>query len=502
MKKTLCALLCAALLLCVLAACGQDSADASSAASQTSTAGAGSILIDQMGEKNLEGFTLRILSTTENKDGNRAFGTSQFIPDEKEPGMVSDAIMERNNLIEQTFNCKIDVQFTEPNEAFVQKVTNDYIAGDIDYDVVASGISSNGLSALAASGYLEDLNAIENSYLRLDQPWWDQQAVNGLSIDNKLFFINGDLLLTDDERTCMLFFNRDLIEENQLEDPYALVEAGTWTVDKLYEMARAAAVDGGDGKMDVEGGEDTWGLNGAAFDTYKMVLGCNAPKISKNENDMPVITMLDEHNVAAFNKVFAMMSDKNNVAYLESYYRWDDWDNGEKFYNQFYEGRALFYANLIGSLNGQSMQNSSVRFGVLPLPKYDESQNNYACTIDPYHFTCIALPKTGAGNLEKVTFMLEAMAYYNSEKVVDLYYETTLKFKRLNADDSKAEEMLDIIFSNRIIDLANIYNWEDCIQYYNQLLVNNSGPVSFLEARKDALQNAIDETVELFRKLQ
>lgn len=342
MKKTLCALLCAALLLCVLAACGQDSADASSAASQTSTAGAGSILIDQMGEKNLEGFTLRILSTTENKDGNRAFGTSQFIPDEKEPGMVSDAIMERNNLIEQTFNCKIDVQFTEPNEAFVQKVTNDYIAGDIDYDVVASGISSNGLSALAASGYLEDLNAIENSYLRLDQPWWDQQAVNGLSIDNKLFFINGDLLLTDDERTCMLFFNRDLIEENQLEDPYALVEAGTWTVDKLYEMARAAAVDGGDGKMDVEGGEDTWGLIGAAFDTYKMVLGCNAPMISKNENDMPVITMLDEHNVAAFNKVFAMMSDKNNVAYLESYYRWDDWDNGEKFYNQFYEGRGYF----------------------------------------------------------------------------------------------------------------------------------------------------------------
>lgn len=98
--------------------------------------------------------------------------------------------------------------------------------------------------------------------------------------------------------------------------------------------------------------------------------------------------------------------------------------------------------------------------------------------------------------------MLEAMAYYNSEKVVDLYYETTLKLKRLNADDNKAEEMLDIIFSNRIIDLANIYNWENCIQYYNQLLVNNSGVVSFLEARKDALQNAIDQTVELFRKLQ
>lgn len=90
---------------------------------------------------------------------------------------------------------------------------------------------------------------------------------------------------------------------------------------------------------------------------------------------MPVITMLDEHNVAAFNKVYDMMSDKDHVAYLENYYRWDDWTNGEKFYNQFYEGRALFYANLIGSLNKQSMQNSSVRFGVLPLPKYEESQS-------------------------------------------------------------------------------------------------------------------------------
>ena len=46
---------------------------------------------------------------------------------------------------------------------------------------------------------------------------------NGL----KGVFINGSsgegYMLTDDERTCMLFFNRDLIEENQLEDPYQLV---------------------------------------------------------------------------------------------------------------------------------------------------------------------------------------------------------------------------------------------------------------------------------------
>lgn len=107
-------LLCAALLLCALAACGQTLPMQAPPRRKRVRPGAGSFLTDQMGEKDLDGFTLRILSTTENKDGGFAFGTSQFIPDENEPGVVSDAIMERNNLIEQTFNCKIDVQLPPP----------------------------------------------------------------------------------------------------------------------------------------------------------------------------------------------------------------------------------------------------------------------------------------------------------------------------------------------------------------------------------------------------
>lgn len=35
----------------------------------------------------------------------------------------------------------------------------------------------------------------------------------------------------------MLFFNKDLIAENQLDDPYQLVKDGTWTLDRMYEMA-------------------------------------------------------------------------------------------------------------------------------------------------------------------------------------------------------------------------------------------------------------------------
>ena len=83
---------------------------------------------------------------------------------------------------------------------------------------------------------------------------------------------------------------------------------------------------------------------------------------------------------------------------------------------------------------------------------------------------------------------------------VHLNYNTTLKSKRLL--DESSEEMLDIIFSNKIIDLANIFNWDDCIQYYNQMIMGaGNAVVSFMESRESRMQAGIDQTIELFRKL-
>ena len=90
---------------------------------------------------------------------------------------------------------------------------------------------------------------------------------------------------------------------------------------------------------------------------------------------------------------------------------------------------------------------------------------------------------------------------FNKSEVTPLYYETTLKSKRLL--DESSEEMLDIIFSNRIIDLANIFNWDDCIQYYNQMIMGaGNAVVSFMESRESRMQEGIDQTVELFRDLK
>ena len=275
---------------------------------------------------------------------------------------------------------------------------------------------------------------------------------------------------------------------------------GKWTMDKMYEMCKTVAHDGGDGVMNIEGEEDYWGLIGAAFDCYKFILGGNAAMVTKDADDLPVISVTDQHNIDVFQKVYEFMTDRSRVAYWEQYYRWDDYDNGQKLYDQFYAGRVLFFANIIATMNGPQMLDSTIRFGVLPLPKYNEEQQDYCCTINPYKFTCLSLPRDTFVDVEKSTFLLEALAYYNWNEVTSLYYNTTLKSKRLL--DESSEEMLDIIFSNKIIDLANIFNWDDCIQYYNQMIMGaGNAVVSFMESRESRMQAGIDQTIELFRKL-
>ena len=145
-----------ALLLCILftvsvfAACETKPQAESSTASFDEPVGMSKQLLDHLGERDLKEFELVILSTTE----KYVFGDIQFATDELNSDPVNDAIFERNNLIEDLYNCKISVQFCGEAEPFLERVTTDCLSGTVNYQVVASGISSTGIPKLALDGLI------------------------------------------------------------------------------------------------------------------------------------------------------------------------------------------------------------------------------------------------------------------------------------------------------------------------------------------------------------
>lgn len=447
---------------------------------------------------NVRGFELKIFTS---KD-SRPYTIEQFvgyIDDDGKTDPISVAVYERNAKMEQEYGFTITYEMLPIGfNEYLTRVRNDAASDTADYHVLANG--STVIAPLTVEGYCYDLYNLENSCLSLCEDWWDPVTQRDMSIGNHLYMVAGDIMVLDDQFTYAMFFNKDIADDYNF-DPYKLVYDGKWTMDKMHEMMIEVAHSGGDGIMDVENGDDTWGMVGVAFDTYQLIMGGGKAQVYKDENDLPVFAMAEEPNVNNFLKVMDIVTDKNITALKEFYYAWDN-PEGQKVANFFYNGQALFYPATVYAVSGEKMRNAEIHYGILPMPKYNEEQGNYASTIDPYHFFVLAIPTNNTDNLDKITFCLEAMAYLARETVTGAYYEVTLKLKRF-ANDDDSPEMLDIIFRNRLVDISVIFNWGDCIQYYNRLLgANNRGIKSFCEANIDVFNTAMQETIDTYKMLE
>ena len=119
----------------------------------------------------------------------------------------------------------------------------------------------------------------------------------------------------------------------------------------------------------------------------------------------------------------------------------------------FYEGRALFSVTFPHSLSGLSA-NSVDDYGILPFPKYDESQENYTSLVNSYAML-MGIPATTT-TPEFSAFMLEALSAEAHTTSLPAYLEISCKTKYTYDEDSA--NMLDLIFSNLYYDTALIYN--------------------------------------------
>ena len=492
MKRIFCLLLAALMLVStvVLCSCGEEEETSSQAEAKPKEEEA---LVPTLGKTDAHnGKALRVLSSAEE---DLMFCKEPFGAFESNSEPVNEACLERLTMLEQEYGIKVEAEFIDPWGVILDRVEQDYMTGTVNYDIVSTGLQD--LANLAAQGYFLDVNAIQNSNLHLNESWWDSAAHEDMTIANKLFFLTGDILVLDDEFTTCMFYNKGLVTDYGLDNPSDLVLNGTWTLDAMYEMAQTVAAPGGDGVMDVTT-DDTWGLVGVLFDTYKLVMGADAPQVIKNEQDLPELRMDAEYNLAAFNKVKEIMKDKTVTAVREDYYAWNHADSS-KVVDQFYNGKALFMMNLVSAVNSTKMREANISYGILPMPKFDENQETYATTNDPYRFYCVSIMQN-APDVEFVTFALEAMAYLGEKLVTPEYYDRTLKYKRF-PDDNDSPEVLDIIFSNRLIDISVAFNWDDCIQYYNNIIFGSGDVVSYVEGKRDAFEAAMQQTLEDFAAL-
>ena len=350
-------------------------------------------------------------------------------------------------------------------------------------------------ASLAQEGYLWDLNEF-SEYLHFDQPWWDQSATESLSIGGKLFFNTGDISIMPKIVSTAITFNKEMLKKNFPDtDLYQMVKDKEWTFDKMIEMSRTVTGDT-DGTTGMTY-DDTWGLSASWGDVAGFFIGAGKNYVSKDSDDLPVVSMNDTASVTTLKKILETLQLKD-----EWVFHCETVTDGSNIWvvslDVFGQNRALFRTSAFSAIKKLRAYDDAQEFGIIPYPMVTEEQDQYYTFCSAKYAYATVIPTSLQGtDAEFAAFMIEAMAYGGRKYITPAYYETTLKYRDLRDDESG--EMLDLVFSNVVYDLGVIYEFGGISNMIKDMMKNNSTDVvSTYEAKRDTILDAIDSCIESY----
>lgn len=486
MKKKIITMFLAVLLILQTAACAEseENTDQPATTEPTSAEVSGAeviqeetepVISDDLPESNFEGYEFVIFNS--NPESNTWFTTVHVDVEEDSGDAIPSAIFNRNLSVEDRLNIKITETEQTPDQ-----IKNTILAGDGSFDM--SLMQGSSIISHAQSGYLLDLHTLP--YQNFEKPYWDANAVEQLSICNKLFVGVGDFLTTQIDETICMFFNKGLIADHNLEDPYELVNSGKWTLDKLAEMASITGNDAnGDGIYD---DKDNYGMMSWRGVFYMFLLnGCGNTLIQKDADDIPVYTFYNEEFVNSYEKILSIIHGEQKI-YFDAE---KDVNNHRVQEIMFPANQVLFWSECISW--AKALREMEANFGILPAPKYDEVQSQYySCNNGNFFGMSIPVSVTDP---ERTSIIMEALQSASTDTVLSAYYDITLKSKYSRDEESSA--MVDIIFDTTTYDCSTVYGLGGVkTNIYTMASDNNKDLSSFYNKQKKALEKTIEKMVD------
>ncbi|MHB1152419.1 MAG: hypothetical protein ACYCWE_03955 [Eubacteriales bacterium] len=433
--------------------------------------------IDLLPSIDFEGTAFR--GITEN---NIWWELTEITVDQIDGEVVNDAIYQRNTLFEEKFNIKLECKYTNYAGSF-NEIKNAVLAQDDVFDFVIPPL--NDASRLAVQGLLFDLLLIDS--LDLTSSAWDQNSIRDLSVAHKLYFVSSDISLGRNESIWIYMFNKRVAEQYNIEDLYQTVKEGRWTFDKCYEVSTLISADlDGDGKVTTA---DQFGTVTHNSNYYGLIIAAGEMIARKDENDYPYIALNTPEFIKVYEQISSIMSDDFHVS--------NESKTGERTEVIFNSDRALFCGQVLACVRLYRGMESD--FGILPLPKFNEQQeNNYSYTI-PFATYITAVPLT-CPDFERTGLLLQALALLSDEYVTPAYYDVSINGKYTR--DEESITMLDIILGNIVYDLGNIFDWGGLANGLVTQMSRKGEFVSFYSKKEPNVQHSINQTIQEFELIR
>lgn len=354
------------------------------------------------------------------------------VVDESTGEILADAVFERGVNIRDHLGVKLVWEEQDDWVTYHEGIIRTIQAGEDAYQTVMTHVYQ-GIPAFLSSGGVLDFAELPT--VDLDAPYWSLDFMAELTIDDQYLIGYNDFCLST---TNCFVVNKSIVERYNLQTPYRDVLNMTWTLDKLMSFASVVAEDNGDGEWNHL---DTYGVAGIGWvDMASFVTASDLKIVDKDEDGL--YQMAYENNSE---KTLAMLEKLCKMYNDEYAYFYPPFKTNPAL--DFSAGRTMLH--LMETSELPNLRGLEFRFGVLPLPMYDEAQGEYRSLS----WNGVLFVPTTVRDRSMVGEVIELLAYYTGP-VKTAYYEDLLGSKLAEAPEDA--EMLEIIWNSQAGDVGLI----------------------------------------------
>ncbi len=376
----------------------------------------------------------------------------EFEITEPSDDMVVNASYSRNRTVETRLNIKFDYVSTPGNtnntQKFVQFLDRDIFGGACEYDIFGCyGLTT---ASCATSGLCMDLK--DYDYLDFDKPWWPERLEEEATINKKLYFASGDISTSYLYEMYMIYYNTDMITEYRFDtDPLDYAIEGTWTWDKFYDYCAAIGANDSNSNQTVDG-DDKYGFI-AEIGTLCPIFFSADLKMFSHDNTGGI--SVDESCFG--DKADAFVADINTLLHSSGtalFYELTD----NKVKDFFANGNTLFMINKASVAKNTLAVKEGLNYGILPMPKYDEEQEEYVSTLaNGFSLYGMSIGVAGQeGRDEMCAAVLECLASESYRQISPVLFETVMKLRY--SPNVQSSQVYDIVRATVQFDLSRIFH--------------------------------------------
>jgi hypothetical protein len=376
-----------------------------------------------------------------------------MLEEEAAADTVKTAIFERNNLLKAKLGLT-DIIWNEQKGStnyqneFLKYVETVAQNGDVEIDIIATYSRTAGL--LSQKGFYLPVNFYTN-YIDLTHSWYPEALIDEVNIGGNRYFVSGDISTNLLFLTYGFIFNKDLLKDLGVDHNYLydLVDEGKWTLEEMYKLVESYYQD-----IDQSGSKtenDGYGLRSYKYhlDAFYVGAGLKYAEIDNNTTDPKKLVVVSadygSKKSIDLNDRLGQLFTSDHAYNAEPKTTFATRQNDIAEVTRIRDIREFFKDGV-----------EECEYGVLPLPKYDEKQEEYKCVAgNPFTLWGIYSGNYDLQREESAAGFIEWAGYYGMINTTEAIFEYL--FKGRYADQPDDANSFDVIRRTTSFDIGRIF---------------------------------------------